>query len=208
MRVYRFLNKEYGLKSIKEKRLRISRIMELNDPFEFLPYDMSDPKFRDGMLRYKKNMSEAHGLICFSRKWSSPSLWAHYADKHKGICLGFEIQDPRTVKKVEYIRRRLPAPKEITPEFARSTLFKKFHHWKYEQEYRAYTSLENKTDGNFYTGFSENLKLKEVIIGCESDITHLDIQHSVGDSIDGVVVVRAYPSHRDFKVVQQTLKTE
>jgi len=33
MRVYKFLNAHFGLKSLYEKRLRISKIDGLNDPF-------------------------------------------------------------------------------------------------------------------------------------------------------------------------------
>ena len=36
MRLYHFLNAEYGLLNIRHRRLKIARINELNDPFEFL----------------------------------------------------------------------------------------------------------------------------------------------------------------------------
>ena len=35
-RLYYYRNAEYGLKTLHDQRLRVSRIMELNDPFELL----------------------------------------------------------------------------------------------------------------------------------------------------------------------------
>jgi len=46
MRAYKFLNQQYGLKSLYERRLRRTRINELNDPFELRPYDLTNPKVR------------------------------------------------------------------------------------------------------------------------------------------------------------------
>jgi hypothetical protein len=41
MKVYHFRSAEFGIKSLRERRLKIARIMELNDPFEFLAVDLS-----------------------------------------------------------------------------------------------------------------------------------------------------------------------
>jgi hypothetical protein len=36
MRVYHFINEEYGLDDLRRRRLKIATILELNDPFETL----------------------------------------------------------------------------------------------------------------------------------------------------------------------------
>jgi hypothetical protein len=46
MKVYKFLDAHYGLKSLSEKRLKISTLKDLNDPFELLPYELSNPMHR------------------------------------------------------------------------------------------------------------------------------------------------------------------
>jgi len=51
MRAYKFLSAHFGLKSLYEKRLTISTIDDLNDPFELLPYNLSDPKLKMGGTR-------------------------------------------------------------------------------------------------------------------------------------------------------------
>jgi len=39
MRVYKFMTAEFGMKSLREKRLKISLLDDLNDPFDLLPYE-------------------------------------------------------------------------------------------------------------------------------------------------------------------------
>ena len=46
MRLYYFTNAEYGLSDLREKHLKISRIVQLNDPFEFMGADLSNDDLR------------------------------------------------------------------------------------------------------------------------------------------------------------------
>ena len=94
------------LRDMKESRLKIARIPELNDPFEFAAVDLSDTDFRWAWESMKQSMSSDCGILCFSGNWSNPVLWAHYADRHEGLCLGFDIPD-ELLKKVEYTEKRV-----------------------------------------------------------------------------------------------------
>ncbi len=71
MRIYKFLNEEYGLKALKNRSLKISRICELNDPFELLAPNLSDQKFRKAFQRLKNQLAKNRGLLCFSKKWTN-----------------------------------------------------------------------------------------------------------------------------------------
>jgi hypothetical protein len=42
-------------------------------------------------------------MLCFSRDWHNPVQWSHYADKHRGICLGFDVPDSLLVP-VQYTK--------------------------------------------------------------------------------------------------------
>ena len=88
MRVYHFIKLEHGLDSLRDKRLKISLINEANDPFEFLAINLAEPDCREKMQNVKNELAKQCGILCFSAHWNSPLLWAHYADNHKGICLG------------------------------------------------------------------------------------------------------------------------
>ena len=72
MRVYKFLDSHFGLKSLYEKRLKISKIDDLNDPFELLPFDLSDRLQRHAAHETRKVMAATRGLLCFSASWRDP----------------------------------------------------------------------------------------------------------------------------------------
>ena len=92
MRLYRFLDAHYGLLAVADRRIKISTIMELNDPFEFLGVNLSNRQFRWALRETKRQLSESQGLLCFSKTWRNPVLWGHYADSHRGLCLGFSVR--------------------------------------------------------------------------------------------------------------------
>ena len=118
MRVYHFLNVDHGLDNLRHRRLRISRIIELNDPFEFLGVDLSDRTFRQAFWETKRQLSKTNGLLCFSKTWRNPVLWEHYADKHRGLCLGFDV--PKALlEKIKYVKLRLPA---VSPKYHRRSV--------------------------------------------------------------------------------------
>lgn len=133
MKVYHLLNEEYGLKDLREKRLKISTILELNDPFEFLPISLSDKDDRRSIGIARKIMDKHLGLICFSRTWDNPVLWSHYADKHKGFALGFEVLE-KDVREVTYVKKRLKA--SDVGKKVKTLLTHKYSDWEYENEVR------------------------------------------------------------------------
>jgi hypothetical protein len=85
MRVYKFLDLVFGLKALREKRLKISTVEDLNDPFELLPYEMTNRSQRSAFRKTRKELDSRRGMLCFSAEWKEPVIWAHYSDKHRGI---------------------------------------------------------------------------------------------------------------------------
>ena len=99
MRVYHFINTQYGLQVLLERRLKIARVHELNDPFEFIGMDLSEDTLREAMERIKDDYNEIiWHTLCFSKRWDNPVQWAHYADGHRCLCLGFDIPDEHLTK--------------------------------------------------------------------------------------------------------------
>ena len=113
MRLYHFIDTQWGLEDLGKKHLKIARINELNDPFEFMGIDLSDDKSRELMRGLKDYLNQKYGLLCFSKGWQNPLLWSHYADSHKGLCLGFDVLDDipgvseKPLLKVKYRNERL-----------------------------------------------------------------------------------------------------
>jgi len=89
MRVYHFINRKYGLQALRRKRLKVSLIDQLNDPFELLGIASHNPDERQAFADVKTGLARYSGILCFSSKWSNPVQWSHYGDRHKGLCLVF-----------------------------------------------------------------------------------------------------------------------
>lgn len=199
MRVYHFLSLEYGLKDLREKRLKISEAKSLNDPFEFLGVDLSDKVTREKIEKLKEEFAKYFGLICFSKSWKNPVQWAHYANKHEGICLGFEIPDKR-LKKVKYVDERLSLSTPMRQDEFRELFLTKFSHWSYEEEYRVFLDLTEQEDGLYYENFSKEMILKQVIIGVKSSITEENVQDAFGKGEIEIFKVRS--AFKSFSMVR------
>lgn len=200
MRVYKFLTTHFALKSLYERRLKISTLDDLNDPFELLPYELSDQKSRWALHGTKRQLGQGRGLICFSGDWIDPVIWAHYADKHRGVCLGFDVFDD-LCKRVNYEPARLPFPEPpLTVEHTEAMLFTKFSNWSYEQEIRIWTDLSESEDGLYYKEFDETLVLKEVIVGARSTVPREAVLRATGRD-SNIELIKARPGFKKFEVV-------
>ena len=123
--------------------------------------------------RFRDDTDARVGLICFSADWASPVLWSNYGDKHRGICLGFDV--PRTsVHQVEYESERLAAaldvnesPEALPPALQELLLRTKFEHWSYEEEWRHFVDLAKATKEGplYFCPFGSHMALREVILG-------------------------------------------
>lgn len=202
MRAYRFLDAHFGLKSLYEKRLKISRIDDLNDPFEFSPFDLSDPNQRLAVRLTRKEIGRKCGVLCFSAAWKNPVIWAHYGDRHRGLCLGFEIPDERDVgRKVEYVAEKLSLPEPPTFADAQAMIFTKFKDWAYEEEIRVWVQLNDEEDGLFYSDFTDTLQLKEVIAGANCTVPRPAIERALGHQATSISIIKARAGFTKFEVV-------
>ena len=106
MRAYHLVNGQHGLSNLRHRRLKVAQIEDLNDPFELRSITSSDKDIRDAFDRTRATLAKARGMLCFSESWNNPVLWSHYADRHRGLALGFDI-DEQTLTPVLYRSRRI-----------------------------------------------------------------------------------------------------
>ena len=87
--LYRYMPYEAFEKTIEDWSLKLTIPYETNDPFEFMPrcQDLKDIISKQ-ILTAKNNPP---GMLCFSTSMTSASMWGHYADRHKGVCLIFDF---------------------------------------------------------------------------------------------------------------------
>ena len=209
MRVYHFLNKKYGVENIIKRHLKIATIMELNDPFELLGLELSDKKLRRNIFNIRKYISKQFGLLCFSKSWTNPVQWSHYADRHKGIVLGFDVPD-KYLFEVEYSSKRLSEEVEkiqsvekINQNDIKRLLSVKYRHWQYEKEVRWLVRLNKKSsNGLYYKEFSSDLVLKQVIVGLRSCISRCEISDALPGNRNDVEVFKSRSAFKSFRVVR------
>ena len=210
MKLYHFLNAQNAISDIALKRIKISRIGQLNDPFEFLAADLLDPRNKAALENFKNQLDDQYGLICFCANWSNPLMWGHYADSHKGIALGFEIPDD-VLLDVHYTKNRAriafdPHTESVDggEDAVNRLLRTKFIDWQYEQEYRFFIGLESsqKEGSNYFADFSEQLVLSDVIIGLKCDLQIEKIKELIGSNYRKVHVQKAGLHRRLFKIIE------
>src|SRR5229473_3068186 len=201
MHVYHFLRAVHALEDIEKKRIRISEIDQLNDPFELWCVSQENRQLRPALRKYKKEMSERFGLICFCKQWHNPLLWSHYADKHRGMCLGFDVDD-RALIPVNYVNDRSALKMPLTKESADELLFTKYLDWKYEEELRNWFQFDNREDGHYFYPFDGFVQLTEVIAGPLCTETEDRINEALKDYPKRVSVIKARLAFKTFRVVK------
>jgi hypothetical protein len=206
MRLYHFTTQEFGVRALEGRRLKIARINELNDPFEFLSWNVREAANRARLQAWKSARHDDLGIVCFSRKWSNPLLWAHYAERHRGMALGFDVPDSDLYNPVKYQRHRIPFPhgRELDRDDVDDVLLTKFTAWRYEAEYRCFCPLaDGIRDGDLYfEPFSETLRLSQVIVGDLATISRAQLADALGDQAMSVDTFKARPAFGSFKVVK------
>ena len=211
MIVYHFLDARYGLEDIERRRLKVSRADSLNDPFDHLGLWLGDREMRHHLKIALKEAARQQGLICFSESYNSPVMWSHYADRHRGICLGFEIAKS-DLTKIRYTRDLLRG--EFNADFVvrpdetdlMNRLIKtKFDEWSYEREQRLFVNLEKADfDGqNYFVSFGSRMRLKKVIVGTLSEVSPEDVQEALGSLSDEVECFKTRTAFRSFAIVRQ-----
>jgi hypothetical protein len=206
MRVYYFTEAKIALSNIALRRIKISRLLELNDPFEFCGVDLRNKVHRKAILETIKKMNQDKGLLCFSESWDSSVMWSHYAESHRGVCLGFDVRDsmltPVTYKKT---RPKFPVDaSELSVKWAENLLYTKQTDWKYEKEFRFFVQLDHSIveSGLYFYDFSEKLQLCEVILGPRCELPIGSIRNLLAGFDPQVYVIKARLAHTKFKVVE------
>ncbi|RED17070.1 DUF2971 domain-containing protein [Parasphingopyxis lamellibrachiae] len=205
--VYHFTKERWARQAVINKRLKIARIADLNDPFELMGLRVRDKRTRQAFLSWKDEMNRRYGILCFSRNWQSPLLWSHYADRHRGICLGLEVRSDY-LKSIKYQKTRKDFRNEALDEkLLDYLLFTKFHEWSYEDELRLCSRLEtpDSTDDQYYSELNEDIRLREIIIGPLNELRRADILSDLEKAKippGKIRLIKARLAHKSFAIVR------
>lgn len=74
------------LKALRGEYLYLSSVESFNDPF--------DPPIKkaDDYNEFRELLGDIR-IGCLSLNWDSILMWSHYADNHKGICIGYDMSN-------------------------------------------------------------------------------------------------------------------
>lgn len=185
MRLYHFKTKEYGLAAIRDRRLKISKFSELNDPADHVGIHVTGKENIESLHLQRQRFDAGGGIVCMSYDWQEPLLWGHYADAYKGMCLVFEV-DLRLWFEIEY---RLNRPtleefkKERFSDLEPVDLFFigliKSKGWSYEREWRRFCPFDDpdsiKENNHYFKKFDDVMKLKGALFGSRMEICSAEI---------------------------------
>lgn len=212
MLVYKFLTRTDAIDDLRHRRLKISVLSDLNDPFELLSTELRSRGHRQVFSSFRDDFATRYGILSFSRSWQNPLLWSHYAEKHKGICLGFYVpRDSNSLMPISYTGRRLVGIVErvidrhkFDEAAMRRVLRTKFEDWRYEKEARIFTRLEDRdaTTGLYFADFQPKLRLQQVILGprfAESTQELLELIKGFGKQVS---IIQSRLAFRSFRVIR------
>ncbi|QKW96816.1 MULTISPECIES: DUF2971 domain-containing protein [unclassified Agrobacterium] len=207
--LYYYTSKDYALQSLRDKRIKIARFTELNDPFDFLGISMKNAGRSTELQSLKEDLDESTGIICMSTSWQEPLLWGHYADKHKGICLQFRCAADDW-ERIDYRKERptlstfeKDSLSKLSSEDLRRLSKMKFDQWQYEKEYRKFVPLENPdlVTGFYFHNFSSRMMLKKVILGSRCDVQVETIHRLCRHVGEKVKLIKSSPANFSFRVI-------
>ena len=139
MRVYHLLPRKWALCDLKHDRLKVATFDDLNDPFELRGVRLENRDDRHRFNCWRNLTATKVGLLCFSKSWRNPVLWSHYADEHKGICLGFDVPES-CLSEVKYVPERLQFEQLVPDEDQLQRLLRtKFKDWGIRSGVPAYS---------------------------------------------------------------------
>jgi Protein of unknown function (DUF2971) len=210
MKLYHLTTSQFALSALALRRLKVARLSELNDPFELQAVSAETPEHYEFFRRVKERIDSTHGVLCFSKNWSNPVLWGHYADKLRGVALGFEITSPHLVP-VIYSKSPtmidtdhetgLPKINDALIDRLQRT---KFEDWQYEDEMRVYVQLDQslKESGLYFYPFDESIVLTEIILGPRCELPVESLKALLGANASGVRVIKSQLATQSFNVVE------
>lgn len=209
--LYHFTSANFALDDLRNRRLKIAQFDDLNDPFELKSVNLCNPTHAlafdgtDNFVGFKAEMAQRFGVLCFSENKSDVLQWAHYADRHKGICLGFDISGSKgKFGRVQYVAERFPFPELRDPAFMWKLLSTKSEAWKYEKEWRVFLELKdgiwNERAGRvlYFADFGPELVLREVILGAANKNDVSEVHATIQGYLETVQVSRMQLSCNSF----------
>ena len=150
----------YSILNLRNSVVVYNSLFTFNDPFEGIGqiiYNREQPDnefweaVESNIITDRKNeLILNYRIFCTTEHYDNALMWAHYADKHTGFCVGYKKEDIENISTKLHRVTYTSQPYNLKMKSDESILFIKSNEWEYENEWRAIYKLS------------------------EGDITHLD----------------------------------
>jgi len=209
VRVYKFLSAKWGRVALRKKRLKASRVSNLNDLFDLrgivFPTETETNVWRNYVNQIGNHPDKPCCIVSFSETFANSLMWAHYAESGTGIALGFDLHDEGAIK---VLYREAPSrfnsfsghSIDEKRKIMRTAFSTKSDDWSYEKEVRWIVTVDEKPDekGNLFVEFGPEFKLREVILGPK----YSGQQRYLERIVDKGIYVRGTKLHAtEFKII-------
>ena len=159
------------------QRIYAANYKELNDPME--GQYIHSTQFNKAISEAIWNEKQKIRILSLSKNENMPLMWSHYANGHRGVVIGVEIDENEyEVRPIDYseykfyVENNLKYPHDIT---AVQILSQKHKVWEYEEEVRVFIK-----DGTQYV----KVIVKEIIIGSKMSNQDFSLVKKLLEMID------------------------
>ncbi|MFQ1824643.1 DUF2971 domain-containing protein [Aeromonas veronii] len=222
-------------------KLKLTPPLHLNDPFErkiphglermvlnfFKPQGLSDIEIKEKTIKICEIELNKLGITAMTETHDNILMWSHYANSHKGVCIGYDTDkicdENMQLLPVKYLENRFEESDIVRCSNLAETFDKveykvvttKSPQWQYEKEYRYVTSLtyaneisikaEKKTDTiiddilKHHNGYNYHFNKENVI--CNEHSKTIKINSIIGPSLLEELV--QYSNISFFKKIDQ-----
>lgn len=200
MRLYHLLSSEHGLSNIALQRLKVCRFDDVNDPFELISIKFKrDKEARRIVTAVRDQICNRTAVICFSRDWKNPLIWSHYADRHRGICIGLDVKEDE-VYEIIYLNDKINLFEVDRSALNYFLMTRKFSDWKYEEEFRVFLDMQKdrrlkRQNHLLFCMMDSTLALREVILGLDNPLPVDDVRRLV-DRLYDTTEIFTYKARR------------
>ncbi|MEI3658800.1 DUF2971 domain-containing protein [Klebsiella pneumoniae] len=155
-------------------------ISDIYSEFSFVQYDFNIQTINQVLTSAIGNIilsGYSRGVLSLSKKDTCPLMWAHYADNHKGLCLGYSIPENTDNKirpvsytsefreiKISQIRRMLDGDENAKAEIEHNIFLRKAKPWGYEDEWRMVSDVGLQNSSIYLSEITFGLRCKYTTI--------------------------------------------
>lgn len=171
------LNQSFFIDILLNKRLFLAKISELNDPMEgFFLCDLS--RYSSQNISDIKKAHNSLRICSLSKTLNNTLLWSHYADGHRGIALGIELNTKDEIYPLKYYSTYLSFD-QYSEKTAIKILLHKEKDWSYEKEVRVFSKRKKNI----------KVKIKIIVLGMKMKPKEKETVKRLIEKIDKNIIV-------------------